>query len=792
MISKSLEYDPLEDITTILAHKESLDDIDNLIAATKNHRINLENEVLELDEERKKSVDGLSGKDGIDDFDFLNVFKDFEDTKKFASVTQNNISRLTEGISHLDYAKKNLTQSMTLFQNLQILTDSYTECKKLLGKKSFIELSSSYKIMCSMSENTFASYKSVDEINKLLASIARLKANVLDEIMNSYKKILSGRIPENSLMKKELKVGVSELLESDHGSKAQVIDFCINKLLYEITEIFQIDDEAGSLENLPRRYIFFKKILNNYNSNFSPFFADTWEIPQKLTSKFYSMTRKDLQLLLKRELSGTSPSVDLFMNSLQETLEFEKYIDVRFSRKITDEKLSKTFEPYLSLWITHQEKSMKDKILAYMSESKLPENPSDSLVIPSSADLFRTYRSVLSQTMELTGSGTNDNILKSLASFFSKWLHEYYEKILKPLLLPPNVEIKNKDEAIQYTVLLVNTADYCSVTINQLEEKLVEFSKDSERISKIFIPIKDLYGDILARGNNFLLSRIVALDMTYVWREFNNIDWSRIEVEDYSRYMITLANVLSFASDSATLTSSSVKKSSVESIVTQFNRDVYSWNFLDKIIDLVSYDFVGCIIKLLQPVPPFASTTSTRKLSAEKIVVIGDQLLLDVSKMKDTMNLMLDMMSKSSIQSTSLNRVKKHSDNNINLLTRFIKLLMAPINSPDDYHENYKTLTGNNINTAVWSFLFALKGASWDLNFWQQHWTVFNLDLEKDDSSEPVQTNDNFIFIWQPELFAQFQVNLLRIQNLSWTDFIRNELKITMPKRTVASSNIKS
>lgn len=57
----------------------------------------------------------------------------------------------------------------------------------------------------------------------------------------------------------------------------------------------------------------------------------------RLTTTFYHITHKDLQTLLKREFKDKNPSIDLFMTALQSTLDFEKYIDVRFSKKLRNQ-----------------------------------------------------------------------------------------------------------------------------------------------------------------------------------------------------------------------------------------------------------------------------------------------------------------------------------------------------------------------------------------------------------------------------------------------------------------------
>ncbi|CAR25900.1 ZYRO0A10714p [Zygosaccharomyces rouxii] len=769
MISNSVDYNPFEDITTILSAKESLNDIDRLICATRRYKLQLADEIKESEGQEESDKVGRSSDERR--FDFGKVFREIEETKNFASGTQSTISQLTEGISHLDNAKRNLTQCMTLFQNLQILTDSYFHCKELIGRSAYKEMASSYKMMCSLAENTFKPYKSVDEINKLLASISRLRADTFEKIKHSYSRVLSGKVAESEAIEAELREGACDILDSDSSGKAQIIDTCLKKLLNEIGEIFRVDDEAGSLENLSRRYIFFKKVLNNFNSKFARYFLAEWEMPLRLTSTFFKMTAKDLEILLKKEFQGKDASIDLFMGALQETLDFEKYIDVRFSNKLRETKLSQHFESYLSLWVSHQDKMMNEKFLSYMSGGDLGSNLGDSLIIPSSADLFRTYRSVLTQTFELIENNSNNGILVSLANFFTKWLIAYSNKILQPLILPDSEEMQNKEETIKYTVTMINTADYCSVTIGQLEEKLAELSPDPVKIEQSFAMVRDTYDGLSAKGNSILLNRVLSVDLAFVAREFNNLDWARVVVENYSRYMTTLKEILCFDPSPG-------RKSTLQLILSQFNRDVYSWNFLDKVIDQVTQEFSGYIIRLLQPMPPFATSTSTRKFDPIKVVSIGEQLLLDTELLKEILYSLPGSVSDeaNSAQTTAFKRVKKHIDTNLSQLLQFIKILVAPLSSVDDYHEAYQKLTDYNTSSVVWAYLLSLKGIPWDFNLWKQHWSAFDMDRDSHGSNDG--NKDLFIFKWNTKLLTQFEYNLLRIQDPTWSKFVKEELEV--------------
>lgn len=202
-------------------------------------------------------------------------------------------------------------------------------------------------------------------------------------------------------------------------------------------------------------------------------------------------------------------------------------------------------------------------------------------------------------------------------------------KILLPLLLPDNIEVQDKLEAAKYTVLLINTADYCATTIDQLEDKLSEFSGNREKLTNSFTKTKNIYDDLLAKGTSFLLNRVIPLDLNFVWREFINNDWSNAAIEDYSRYMVTLKSVLKMPA----LTDASIKQqqeqpSTLAFILSQFNRDVYKWNFLDKVIDIITTNFVSNTIRLLQPVPPFSLAGSKGNLKPERLSTLASSFSL--------------------------------------------------------------------------------------------------------------------------------------------------------------------
>lgn len=773
----TFDYHPLDDITSIFLDNTSLENIDQLLSTTSEYKHHLETDIKQ--NEGASTIDNSSAE--VSELSIFNhVLETFNETKKRAEGTQFTITTLTEGLSHLDNAKHNLTHTLTFCQNFRILVDSYFECKNLLQKSAYLEMVSPYKIMCSLTDNTFNAFKSVEGINKLLTSIWHLKSTIISNVRKLYAQVLDNKVQPSETLEKQLREGACELLDSESKTKIEMIDWVLSKLLYEIKEIFQLDDEAGSLENLSRRYMFFKKLLNNFNSKYASYFLPSWDMPLQLTNKFYQLTRTDLKFLLRKELKGKEPSIDLFMQALQVTLDFEKYIDVRFSNKCKEEKLSKLFEPYLSLWVSHQDRMMENKLLSYMSEAKLPVNTSDSLVVPSSADLFRTYRTILAETLELIGDSKNETILISLAEFFADWLIDYLNKVLKPLHVSEPSNTNEQQDIVKYIVLLVNTCDYCSTTIDQLEEKLSVFSSNSRGVAEPFMKAKDLYDEQLSKSNSLLLKRAVRMDLSFATKEFDNTDWTHIHVEDYSRYMMTLKKVLTFSeSSSGSIGNVPLYKSALQEIISLLNRDVYKWNFFDNFVDSLTSTYVECVVRLLQPIPPFASIAKNRTLTTNQVVSIGEQLLLDIELLRSTLSTLNEnIIGINANSSPSFKRSQKHIDKNLEQLLSFFKLLVAPLDSAEDYTAIYTRLTSNNKNSLVWAFTFSIKGAPWEISIWKKYWKSFQQGTETGEGGE----NDLFVFRWDSKHVTRFGTNLRRVQDPTWSKFINSDLGLAFKK----------
>lgn len=120
--------------------------------------------------------------------------------------------------------------------------------------------------------------------------------------------------------------------------------------LKEYKRIFKTSDEAGQLDNLPRRFAFLKRILQNHEAERGRTFPSGWHVGQYLCAKFIDFTRyspftfypishadilshrEDLHTLLGK--AGKNLTITVFMQSLQHCLEFEAFVAKKYNTTV--------------------------------------------------------------------------------------------------------------------------------------------------------------------------------------------------------------------------------------------------------------------------------------------------------------------------------------------------------------------------------------------------------------------------------------------------------------------------
>lgn len=203
------------------------------------------------------------------------------------------------------------------------------------------------------------------------------------------------------------------------------------------------------------------------------------------------------------------------------------------------------------------------------------EEFSAQAVIPSSTELFHFYRLTLAQCAKLS-TGTR---LLELSTTFAKYLDQYGQQVLYYFLSEkPGVQGPSVEDA----VLILNTADYCYQTCNQLEEK-IKGRIDEDLRGKVDLQSQaDAFMGIASATVRVLVRKVeVACEPS--WREMRNTPWSKLEsVGDQSTYVAELLR--------------HVKDRSAE-VLNSLHKQQYARAFCDNLVDLMANTYIANLVQ---------------------------------------------------------------------------------------------------------------------------------------------------------------------------------------------------
>lgn len=452
----TVDYDPVDHLNAIFSHPTTLSSVSQISNALHTYEDELDHDIGTRVEEQVTSNAESVERIQTAKADLSELFKKIEDVRERALKTEQAITDMTADIKQLDNAKKNLTLSMTALKRLQMLTTAYDQLQALSRTRQYGECAQLLQAVIQLMAH-FKSYRSIDQIAILSRNVADIQRDLLEQVCEDFELAFAkGELAQKRGMLAEACLVVDAL--GEHARSRLVTWYC-NTQLREYRQVFRNNEEAGSLDNISRRYSWFRRILKIYDEENAAIFPASWRVNEILANVFCEGTRDDYKGILARSMrSGQAIDVNLLLSCLQETLEFEHSLERRFappSRPSTDtfastetpafsQSISEAFEPYLSVWVDAQDKQLAALLPKYRQQPLRPpdEEFNSHTVISSSTELFTFYRHSLQQCAKLSTGGS----LAELAKVFAKYLDQYAQQVLlnyiseRPTGYPPSIE----------------------------------------------------------------------------------------------------------------------------------------------------------------------------------------------------------------------------------------------------------------------------------------------------------------------------------------------------------------
>ncbi|KAM0789531.1 hypothetical protein ACM66B_000346 [Microbotryomycetes sp. NB124-2] len=585
-----------------------------------------------------------------------------------ATESEMVVRDITRDIQSLDMAKKNLVASMNALKRFQMLVNAFDQLTRLAKSRRYRDTAQALAAVKQLSQY-FKTFGSVDRIAAVSRGVHEvqgvLRAQVLREFEDAF-------VNEASRAGKTQQLSDAALVVDALGDEAKhhLFSWYSLMLLRDYRRIFGANSEAGQLDNISRRFAWFRRILKTHEEENASVFPPSWNMGAVLAGGFSEVTRDDLKNVLAR--SGNQLGVGMLLEAIGQTAEFQRDMSRKFgmpfetiagmsavrsgSRGIAT-PISVVFEPYLGIFVDAQDKAFSEMLQGFTS-SRISISPADnpSSVLPSSTDLFHAYREALERCAKLSVRQP----LLDLCKVYRKWLKVYAEDVLAASLIKydrrsgegrPNVR------ELQTACLVLNTAEYCLETASQLEERLQE-KIDPEFKDKVSLEAeKDTFSTTISAA---LLAIVRELELT-IEAPFNQMlksPWKEAEfVSSESAYVAELTRDI--------VTVVGVVRDSVE-------QKKYVRSVCDKVVGLVLAKFTQTVVRCR----PISQTGA-------------EQILLDLQAVKTCLMHLVHAPGDLAPVPMSYSRYVSRSVTKIETL---LKVVMTPEDPPEEFVKHYLLL----------------------------------------------------------------------------------------------------
>ncbi|KAK0731373.1 Vps53-like protein [Lasiosphaeris hirsuta] len=543
----SVEYDPIAHLNILFSHPSTVSSVGRVSSTLQRHKDGLSRSIASLETAQAYGPDSSLERMQSAQAELASLFQRIESVRSRALQTERDITTMTADIKRLDGTKRNLTHSMTALKRLQMLTTAYEQLRGLARSRQYRECAGLLQAVLQLMRH-FNSYRSIEQIAVLSRNVNDLQRELLEQVCEDFEIAFA---KGEAVARRGVLVEACLVMDAlgDHA-KSRLVTWYVNTELREYRQVFRGNDEAGSLDNIGRRYAWFKRTLKTHEDEHAVIFPSHWRVNEMLAASFCDGTRDDFKGILERSMrraDGNKIDVNLLLSCLQETMDFEQSLERRFaseSRASIDTlssaddrvsnfngSISAAFEPYLSLWVESQDKALAAMIPQYRTQPLIPadEEFSPQAVIPSAIELFHFYKLTLSQCAKLSTGERLLDLTRSLA----KYLDEYAQHVLLTFLQRGG----QQGPPVQDIILVLNTADFWHTNTNQLEENIKK-RIDPELGSRVDLSSQSDTFMGVASAAVLALVHKTEIDCEGAWREMKNTNWSRMEaVSDQSSYV---------------------------------------------------------------------------------------------------------------------------------------------------------------------------------------------------------------------------------------------------------------
>ena len=327
-------YDPINHLNVIFSHPSTLSSVHKASRTLRVYQDDLDEEIAGLVRSQSAAdIDSIQRIQAAKQ-DLAELFKKIGSVQERATQTEQAITDMTAEIKRLDSTKRNLTLSMTALKRLQMLTTAYEQLQGLSSSRQYRESAQLLQAVIQLMAH-FKTYRSIDQIAILSRNVSDVQRELLEQVCEDFELTFAkSEVAQKRGMLSEACLVMDALGDN---ARSRLITWYCNTQLREYRQVFRGSDEAGSLDNISRRYSWFKRMLKTYDDQHAAIFPGYWHVDEALANAFCEGTRDDFKDILAksaRRADGQTMDVNLLLSCLQESLDFEHALERKFSNTV--------------------------------------------------------------------------------------------------------------------------------------------------------------------------------------------------------------------------------------------------------------------------------------------------------------------------------------------------------------------------------------------------------------------------------------------------------------------------
>eukprot|EP00605_Chrysophyceae_sp_TOSAG23-4_P001233 GSChrysophyteH1.ASY1.ANO1.1344.1 assembled CDS len=322
------DFDPVAYINEAFADEASLTGLDTFLLGVNAQIDVLETEISSAVQAQSMASQQASVKIAEAEKYIEDLFRKMGDIRSKAISSEKMVQEICADIKRLDIAKTHLQMSITSLKRLQMLITAISQLEVLAQDFQYRDTANL-----------------LDAVKQLLGSFDQANYNSLPIIVEMRERV---NVIQSHL-KKHAHRAFREIAFSDAclvvdslgiSARRELLEEFVQLQLVPYESLFGEGKQHNSLDQVERRWAWFKRLLKNVDSKFAKICPSHWHLSLRLCLEFTERTKLHLVELLTTLQSGDNIDVHSLLKALQSTLRFEQDMVARFQNELAVSAMS--------------------------------------------------------------------------------------------------------------------------------------------------------------------------------------------------------------------------------------------------------------------------------------------------------------------------------------------------------------------------------------------------------------------------------------------------------------------